>query len=228
MPFTPDALEKRCAESLDVLRELAARRAECAPALKQVAEAIEEMRRALDRIRRVALTDALTGIANRPAIIDAIERAIARRKRHAEPFSLIAIDLDGFKQVNDRHGHAAGDRALRQAAEVLSTSLRREDMAARIGGDEFVVLLSGSVDAAVVGERIRAEIAKRMTSAGWPVTASVGVVTFLMPPDDASAALAMVDDLLYSAKHGGKDQVAHRVFRDFSHLSGGKSLDDVK
>lgn len=197
-------------------REPRAMDAQQREALVRLAETVGttlELRRAMRQVRAMALTDALTGIANRPAFLDGLDRAIARQRRHGEPFSLLYLDLDGFKRVNDVLGHVVGDEVLRRVAEVLVAELRREDLAARIGGDEFAVLLAGAdADGAHAGERIRAAVKRCMDAHGWPVTASVGVVTFLATPDDVSEALAAADELMYGAKASGKDRVRHREF----------------
>jgi diguanylate cyclase (GGDEF)-like protein len=170
-----------------------------------------ELRRAMNRAQDFARVDFLTGLANRHALIEAIERAIARQGRDAEPFALLFLDLDGFKQVNDRSGHAAGDRVLCEVAVALRASLRGIDIAARIGGDEFAVLLTGAqIDVAGAAERIRSQIAQHLHDRGWPVTASVGASTFTATPPNADMALTMADAAMYQAKRAGKNRVSHR------------------
>jgi diguanylate cyclase (GGDEF)-like protein len=170
-----------------------------------------ELRRAMNRVRDLALADPLTGIGNRAAFIDALERTIARQKRHGDSFALLYLDLDGFKGVNDGLGHAAGDSVLREVAATLIATLRREDVAARIGGDEFAAILIGNVgETEKAAERVRAAIVSRMVSHGWPVTASIGAVSFTAVPKDADAALAKADVLMYLAKKLGKNRVSHK------------------
>jgi diguanylate cyclase (GGDEF)-like protein len=172
-----------------------------------------ELRRTALRVREMALTDALTGIANRPAFLDALARAVARQRRAGTPFGLAYVDLDGFKRVNDLHGHAAGDEVLREVSAAIQGCVRGGDTAARIGGDEFGVVL-GSGDArevASVAERVRQTVAARMSELGRGVTASVGAVTFLSPPADEAEAISAADGLMYAAKAGGKDRVMHRM-----------------
>ena len=126
--------------------------------LRRLAETVVttlELRRAMNQVRDLALADPLTGLANRVALIDALERAIAGQRRHANAFALLYLDLDGFKAINDKLGHAAGDRALCEVATALIATLRREDVVARIGGDEFAVLLVGDPgDAPYAAERV--------------------------------------------------------------------------
>ena len=170
-----------------------------------------ELRRAMIQVRNLTLIDMLTGIPNRLAIFDAIERAISRLERHGDSFALLYLDLDGFKRVNDLHGHATGDQVLREVATALRIALRREDIVGRIGGDEFAMLLAGGeTDAITVAERVRAEVGAHMDARGWPVTASIGVAWFPNPPDSADAALAAADALMYGAKTAGKDRIRHR------------------
>ena len=179
-----------------------------------------ELRRAVLHVREMAMTDALTGIANRPAFLDALGRAIARLRSADVPFGLVYVDLDGFKRVNDRHGHAAGDEVLREVSIALRTCLRREDVAARIGGDEFAAVLSGAGDTefTFVAERIRYAVAARMAGLGREVTTSVGAVTFFTAPADEAEAIALADELMYAAKAAGKNRVMHRVLGQTSAL----------
>lgn len=172
-----------------------------------------ELRRAMNLARAAALTDTLTGIANRPALIDALQRAIALQKREGTPFSLILLDLDGFKQVNDQHGHATGDRVLRQVARTLSGNARAGDIAARFGGDEFALLLAGQdIDATAAATRICQRLKTVMMCNGWPVTASLGVASFHTSPNDVEEALILADQLMYEAKASGKNCIANREF----------------
>jgi diguanylate cyclase (GGDEF)-like protein len=172
-----------------------------------------ELHRAMRRVRRLALTDGLTGLANRPGMMDALQRAIARQRRQDVGFTLVYLDLDGFKAVNDRHGHAAGDAVLREVAAVLQELVRRDDLPARLGGDEFAVLMENAQRAggAEAAERLRAGLAGRLAATG--VTASVGAVQFLEPPPDADAALSRADTLMYLAKQAGKDRVCFATVR---------------
>jgi diguanylate cyclase (GGDEF)-like protein len=168
-----------------------------------------ELRRAMQRVQTLALTDSLTSLPNRPAFLDALSRAIARQQRDDLTFSLLYLDLDGFKALNDSQGHAAGDRALVEVASVLRESVRRHDLPARLGGDEFGLLLVGGdgAEATVAGQRVRRAIARRMAERGWPVTATIGGVAFHSPPEDEGAALVAADSMMYAAKQQGRDRV---------------------
>jgi len=190
-------------------RELGQAQVEMLASLAKAVSKTIALHRAARQVRGLALTDALTGLANRVAFMDALERAMARQRRDGLPFALLYLDLDGFKGVNDRFGHAAGDEVLRATASVLKAALRREDLAARMGGDEFACLLVGGdqPDTAATGERVRAALVQRMAVLGRAISASVGAVTFRRPPEDAAAALARVDAVMYAAKAAGKDRV---------------------
>ncbi|HZF74789.1 MAG TPA: sensor domain-containing diguanylate cyclase [Acetobacteraceae bacterium] len=176
-----------------------------------------ELRRVAEENRRLALTDPLTGLPNRTALMDTLTREIARQGRERGRFGLLCLDLDSFKTLNDSHGHATGDEALREVAAALREGLRRGDLPARMGGDEFCVLLACSEPDRVQGrvervaERVRRLIGERMAARGWAVTASVGAVAFMRPPASATAALTLGDRLLYEAKAAGRDRVVgHR------------------
>ncbi|SDD69128.1 GGDEF domain-containing protein [Belnapia rosea] len=179
-------------EELDILASLA----------RSVSTALE-LRRAMRRMHALAVTDGLTGLPNRSAMMTALDATLTERR----PFSLIFIDLDGFKRVNDTLGHAAGDAVLRAVAEVLQAATRPGDSPARLGGDEFCVLLGETSGAERLAEQIRGALAARMQATGWAVTASIGAVGFDIMPDSAEAALGVADAMMYAAKTGGKDQV---------------------
>lgn len=159
----------------------------------------------------LARTDALTGLANRRAFDEALEREVARAERSGAPLALLAVDLDRFKQVNDVHGHAAGDAALVAAAGRARAALREGDLLARVGGEELAALLPGAglADAREAGERVRAAVAAAPVEAGgasFRLTISVGVAV-LAPGEEGAALQARADGRLYAAKQGGRDRV---------------------
>lgn len=163
------------------------------------------------RVRRQAITDGLTELANRRQFEDALAGEISRVNRFGGPLALILADLDDFKAINDRYGHQAGDDVLRAFADVLRDAVREIDVPARYGGEEFAVLLPGTDlrGAEHLAERIREDLAATEveTSGGAvPVTASFGVAAF---PDNKTepALLAAADRALYEAKRGGKNRV---------------------
>ena len=181
--------------------------------LRQLADTVMttlELRRAMAKVHQLALIDSLTGLPNRPALLNAVGKAISHQRRHGGRFSLLYLDLDGFKLLNDRLGHAAGDAALREVATTLAASARAEDTAARIGGDEFALLLDGDdVESEVVAEKFRAAVKARMDIFGWGITASIGSVTFLSAPESVDEALSAADRRMYQAKAAGKNRLVH-------------------
>ncbi|MCL4810659.1 MAG: diguanylate cyclase [Thermoanaerobaculia bacterium] len=165
-------------------------------------------------LEKLALTDPLTGLANRRAFEEALEAELARAGRHGRPASLLFLDLDHFKAVNDSHGHAAGDEILSGFAAVLRRGCRRGDLAARIGGEEFAVLLpmTGRVPATLVAERIRRATEGHALgqTVSVPVTVSVGVASTEEGTEafEVSRLLRRADAALYRAKAEGRNRVA--------------------
>ena len=153
-----------------------------------------------------ARTDPLTGLANRRSFNEVAEVEIERARRHGRPVTLVVLDVDDFKRVNDLHGHDAGDDLLRALAAAMTSSLRTGDVVARFGGDEFVLLLpeTGPAEAVAVVERIRRAAAAAATGDWSPDRFSLGAVTFLVPPPGVIEALRRVDAVMYGAKRAGK------------------------
>ena len=163
--------------------------------------------------RAAARRDGLTGARNARAFYEVAEAEIARARRYTHPFSVAYLDLDDFKLVNDRLGHLAGDAVLRSVARALSGVVRSSDVVARLGGDEFVVLLpeASAAPARLATEKLRGALAEVVPAHGWRMTASIGVATFLVPPESVDELLAAVDRLMYRAKQAGKNGVAHET-----------------
>lgn len=167
----------------------------------------------LARLRLAASTDPLTGLANRAVLFDRLNLEIARARRHAHPVALAILDLDGFKGFNDRFGHVPGDRLLVAVSGALRAAIRDTDLAARFGGDEFVVLLPEADAGQAVSciERIRQGIARsRVAGAAEGATASAGVAVFdpaVRASVSVSAWLRQADAALYAAKAAGRDRV---------------------
>ncbi len=169
---------------------------------------------ALRREQQSADTDPLTGILNRRGLEKRLESELASAQALRTPVSVLVIDCDDFKEINDRAGHEFGDALLREVAEVLESSLPQDAVAARLGGDEFVVMLPGAdADAAeALGERIRTLLADGLTEAGFPLRMSAGSSTYPFDGEGPSTLLRAADQALYAAKSFGKDRVAS--FRD--------------
>jgi diguanylate cyclase (GGDEF)-like protein len=172
-----------------------------------------ELRLANDELSVLAHTDALTGALNRRTFFALAEREVARHVRHGSALSILVLDIDFFKHVNDEFGHETGDNVLVRIAGLIGGTVRAEDVFARIGGEEFVVLLpetdlTGAQDLA---ERIRARIAENViaTPGGQlTVTASIGVSDIGPDEDHVENALRRADAAMYRAKHAGRNQVA--------------------
>ena len=156
---------------------------------------------------RLATTDPLTGLANRRAFFDALEIEVARSRRYPRPLSLLMVDVDGLRVVNDTRGHPAGDRVL---AAILREGVREVDLPARYGGDEFAVLLPETPldGAAIAAERLRAAVAGASFDDGLVLTLSVGVAATPPLEADAEKLVAEADAALYRAKNAGGNRVA--------------------
>ena len=163
---------------------------------------------ALAAMERQAATDGLTGVPNRRSLDRLLQAQLAMAEREGRPFSVLMLDLDHFKAVNDTHGHGVGDAVLRAFAQRIEGQLRRSDVCARYGGEEFAVVLpgTGAELALDAGERLRLAVAGAPLVPGVAVTVSVGAATW-RPGDDAAALLARADAALYAAKRAGRDRV---------------------
>jgi diguanylate cyclase (GGDEF)-like protein len=164
------------------------------------------------RLRTLSLSDELTGLANRRATLAQLQAAMVSARERAAPLSVMMVDVDHFKQVNDTHGHAAGDDVLRHLSRLLPTSLRSLDRLGRIGGEEFLAVLPDATlqQAATIAERMRASLAATPAPTGagpLPVTASIGVA-MLRPGESLDALLDRADQALYAAKGSGRNAVA--------------------
>lgn len=166
---------------------------------------IEDLHR---KVIEQALTDPLTGAYNRWHMDPALAAARARMQRGASAPSLLMIDLDHFKKVNDVHGHAAGDEVLRLVAAAVAKRMREPDSLFRVGGEEFVLLLPDTDlgGAAVLAEDLRSLIARTPSATGVSVTASLGIST-LLPGEGVERWLQRADEAMYRAKQGGRNQV---------------------
>ena len=158
--------------------------------------------------QRLAVTDTLTGLANRRGIDQHMRREVARVLRHGYRLSFVLLDIDHFKKVNDRFGHGMGDEVLRRVADTMSRTLRASDLAARWGGEEFLVVLTdtGLEGARMCAERIRAAVEALSLPRVSHVTISAGVAE-LTSGEDLSVALLRADEMLYKAKASGRNCV---------------------
>ncbi|MCC7109731.1 MAG: diguanylate cyclase [Deltaproteobacteria bacterium] len=180
----------------------------------EVARRTEELSRANERLEKLALTDPLTGLFNRRYLDQTLALEITRQRRAGRPFSVLMLDLDNFKHYNDTHGHPRGDELLRRLARILTDNLRGSDVVARVGGEEFLVLLfDTSLDAALTaGEKLRAAVADFPFAFGEEqplgrVTVSVGVAGWPAHGDHVDGVLDAADQALYVSKAQGRNRV---------------------
>jgi len=165
-----------------------------------------------DVLHKLATTDPLTGLLNRRAIEQRMQVESQRAQRYGLPLSLLMIDLDGLKRVNDQGGHSAGDRALRRAAAAISCTLRASDFGGRWGGDEFVILAPHTSRQAA--RQLAERVAQRISTREWPnrttTTASIGIVTLEEGASEQAIPATLIDEAdraLYAAKAGGRARV---------------------
>ena len=176
----------------------------------------------LDSCEEEAFTDHLTGLANRRRFERQLEREVSRTLRYGHPFSLLMIDIDNFKSINDTHGHEAGDEVLKRLARCLQEGTRGIDLAARIGGEEFGVILTETELAGglELAERLRLAIKAMEIPKVGVVTASLGVAECPSAAQTARELLASADAALYEAKRQGRDQVAGKRLASNSKMAG--------
>ncbi len=172
------------------------------------------IRKQLATAQKLARIDNLTGLPNRQALIEAIERELSRAKRFGRPFSLAMLDCDGFKQLNDQRGHLAGDDALVLVGQSLRQNIRPFDCAGRWGGDEFLIVLSevDYDDAQMIVERLRASM-RHFVERGLPsLTFSLGVMIVRHPEMGWQECVRQADQAMYDAKRAGPDQTRFVIF----------------
>lgn len=177
---------------------------------QQIALGVENAR-LFAQLSQLASTDELTGLSNRRRFIEAFHMEMARVRRTSQPLSLLMVDVDHLKQVNDTHGHPAGDAAIRHVSEALRRGRRGTDVTARLGGEEFAILLPDTerMGAVKAAERIRRELAESEVPLVGTVTVSIGVATAPEETSDEKVLLRISDERLYAAKAAGRNQVCY-------------------
>jgi diguanylate cyclase (GGDEF)-like protein len=185
---------------------------EVAERTRSLESEVERRRRAEDGLRKLALTDPLTGASNRRHFFEEGDRELSRARRHGLPVALLALDLDHFKRVNDTYGHPAGDLVLQKVVECIQNQLRESDVLGRLGGEEFGVLAPECpLEAALrLAERLRGAVEKLVVASGQDeigLTVSIGVVV-CDPHNELGPSLDRADRALYEAKAAGRNQVA--------------------
>jgi len=197
-----------------VKRENESLRMELEAALREVRDKNAQLEQSLKRMEEMAATDPLTGLYNRRHFSRVLDQLFADAWRYENDLSCIMIDLDGYKQLNDHFGHQVGDQLLQMAGKIISASMRRTDVGARYGGDEFVLLLphAGCEEATAVAQRIRDEFRQAtalMLRRTEGVTMSIGIASiYTNNPVHADQLVALADAALYRAKSAGRNRIA--------------------
>jgi len=175
---------------------------------------LSALRRAAQRESEMARIDYLTGAGNSRFLYNLVQLEIDRLQRYQHPLTLAYIDLDNFKTVNDRLGHAVGDQVLCAVVSSVKKNIRRTDSVARLGGDEFALLLpeTNQESARVVLSKIQEDFLEEMRINNWPVTVSIGVLTCPVAPPSTDALVSMADELMYSVKRDGKNGVKYSTY----------------
>jgi diguanylate cyclase (GGDEF)-like protein len=174
------------------------------------------LHKALSKQKVLANIDPLTRISNRRAFFDLAERELKRAQRFHYPLSILYMDLDNFKYVNDDLGHQVGDELLYLVAQHIQRHIREIDILARFGGDEFCVLLVDSTPIAShkVSQKLQLSISELMRNKNWPVTISIGAATFLSFPGCVREMIATADQLMYVAKKDRQLNIIHKIIDD--------------
>jgi diguanylate cyclase (GGDEF)-like protein len=175
-----------------------------------VAYLLAELGAQLQRQQQLARTDSLTGVLNRAGFFEHATAAAKAASRYGYSIAVAYIDLDGFKNVNDTLGHLQGDAALKLVGNLLGASSRESDVVARIGGDEFVVLLPNTTlpGARAYFDKLQVELQQELQRQGWAgLGLSIGAVLFEQAPEDVHEALRLADIVMYRAKRSGKSAV---------------------
>ncbi|MBL0224012.1 MAG: GGDEF domain-containing protein [Geobacteraceae bacterium] len=169
------------------------------------------LRKNLDSEKTLANSDPLTGALNRRAFFDITEYELNRSHRYEHATTIAYIDLDNFKGINDRLGHAVGDKLLITVTKTITSNIRSTDILSRFGGDEFVILLPETpADAAAAFlEKIQNQLNQAMAASNWPVSFSIGAVTYPTAPPGVDEVIRKADMLMYEVKRSGKNRLLH-------------------
>lgn len=203
-PFSPAIVQARVRNHI----ELAQARKRLAEAHAQLAAKNEELDKKNRALEVLSRTDLLTGLSNRRRLEETLQAELLRARRYGAPFSVVLLDVDRFKTINDRFGHQTGDAVLVRLAEILTREVRETDVAGRWGGEEFLVVCPEcDLDcAAILARRLRERVAAHGFLEAGQVTISLGVAAIL-PEDDVQQVVSRADEALYRAKQNGRDRV---------------------
>jgi diguanylate cyclase (GGDEF)-like protein len=169
------------------------------------------LRKNLDSETSLANSDPLTGALNRRAFFDIAEYELNRSRRYEHATTIAYIDLDNFKEINDRLGHTVGDSLLVRVTEAISSNIRSTDILSRFGGDEFVILLPETPGSAatIFLKKIHQQLDRAMSARNWPVSFSIGAVTYPKSPPGVEEVIKKADMLMYEVKRSGKNRLLH-------------------
>jgi len=175
---------------------------------------LTELRHALEEERLLANTDPLTGALNRRSFNEIAEKRMIISEVNRHPYTMVYIDLDNFKTVNDKLGHAVGDLVLKFVVDTILKQIRNTDFLARLGGDEFAILLTDmdQKHAQSLVQRLQSALLEKMKFNEWDVTFSIGVLTVLSMPESVDRLVSMTDALMYDIKGKGKNAVQYSVY----------------
>jgi len=175
---------------------------------------LTELRHAFEEERLLANTDPLTGALNRRSFNAIAEKKMITQEVNRRPYTMIYIDLDNFKMINDSLGHAVGDLVLKTVVDAAQKQIRNTDFLARLGGDEFAVLLTDidQEQAKSIVERLQASLLESMQINKWEITFSIGVLTVLSMPESPDKLVSMTDALMYEVKSKGKNAIQYSIF----------------
>ena len=170
--------------------------------------------RNLEQEKSYARTDYLTGVFNTRSFHEIVQRELDRSIRYQRPFTVAFIDIDNFKTINDTFSHTFGDKVLRAIAQNIQRNLRKTDFIARVGGDEFAILLPevDSDTARTAISKIQHKFMEEMLKNKWPVTFSIGVITLNAPQYTVDEILGLADKMMYSVKNYGKNDIKYAVY----------------
>ncbi len=176
--------------------------------------ALSGFKKALEKEKNLARVDSLTGVANSRCFFDLAEKEIERSHRYRHPLTVLYLDCDNFKNLNDNFGHQIGNRLLRLLAINLQNNTRTTDIVARLGGDEFAVLMPETGEQIVPKaiQRLHTRLVDALRKKGWPVTLSMGAAIYLHPPASAEELIKSADRLMLQAKNEGKNTVRCKIF----------------
>ena len=179
-----------------------------------IAILLAELKARLEYEKKLARTDSLTGIMNSHAFREAAITILEVAVRHRQPYAVGYVDLDNFKQVNDRWGHGEGDQVLKTVGAVLSKNIRTSDFAGRLGGDEFAVLLplTDLAGAKQVFNKIQEQLWEAVKQRGWPVGFSTGIAVFTKSQLPAIESFKLADELMYQVKKSGKNNFLYQEY----------------